>query len=305
MGSIPQEATESSSSSQLQATARHVGVEAEVTAHRDRILDLEHTAASPTSREETFDDVPEEFAVRGPRLRPGHPRTRGKTPEPRKRWEPSAQAQSELGDVLIDRDEILVALKDREAAEFGPLTKDAINIELEKSKLNPSHPCRPLRHLPVGQVEKDTPEFKRFRKFALEHDLSITLIDNPKVEGTASWHRYNRYQFASNLREIIELSVFASDPAERKAQHALALKDITNDALRGFVQFPQHECNASTHYVDAAKLAQRLGTVNIHAAYAMSELTTARREAAVKESKELLELVEVHMAIARGTKRAI
>jgi len=98
---------------------------------------------------------------------------------------------------------------------------------------------------------------------------------------------------------LIELSVFASDAVERKSQHAVALKDIANDALRGFIQFPQHECNASTHYVDAAKLARRHGTVNIHAVYAMSELTTARREAAVKESKELLELVEVHMAIAK------
>jgi hypothetical protein len=65
------------------------------------------------------------------------------------------------------------------------------------------------------------------------------------------------------LRELIELSVFASDAVERKSQHAVALKDIANDALRGFIQFPQHECNASTHYVDAAKLARRHGTVNI------------------------------------------
>ena len=294
------EAADSSSSSLHQDTARHMGGDAKVLAHRDQILDTDCTAPNLTSREETADDLPEEFSIRGPRLRPGHPRTRGKTPEPRVQRDSSAQAQSTLGDLLTDRDEAEAALSDREAAKFGPLTKDAIDIELEKSKLDPSHPCRPLRHLPVGQVEKDTPEFKRFRKFALDHNLPITLLsDNPKVEGSASWHRYNRYQCASTLRELIELSIFASDPAARKAQHATALKDIVNDALRGFIQFPQHECNVSTHYVDATLLARHHGTVNIHAVYAMSELTTARREAAVKESKELLELVEVHMAIAQ------
>jgi hypothetical protein len=133
-----------------------------------------------------------------------------------------------------------------------------------------------LRHLPVGQIEKDTPEFKEFRKTALEHDFLIRLVDNPKTPGSASFQRYQRYQLASSLRELIELSATSSNPVERRSQVKKAHEDIKNDCLRGFIHFPQHEHTASAHFVDAAKLARQHNVTSIHALYSSEEMSSAR-----------------------------
>ena len=104
----------------------------------------------------------------------------------------------------------------------------------------------------------------------------IKLVDNPKQEGKWSWSRFERYQSATTLREIIELSISSSDPATRARQIEKAHKDIVFDSLRGYILYPQHEHNASTHFVDAGRLARKLGTVNIHALYSSSEMDSAR-----------------------------
>ena len=117
---------------------------------------------------------------------------------------------------LTGQDEAVVHLNDTEADKFGPLTEAALKAERDKSRLDPRHLRRPLRLLPIGQIEKDTAEFKAFRKQALENDFMIKLIDNPKQPGKASWERYNQYQLASTLRELIELSSTSGNPAERQ-----------------------------------------------------------------------------------------
>jgi hypothetical protein len=167
-------------------------------------------------------------------------------------------------------------LNDIEADKFGPLTEAALAAEREKSRLDPRHLRRPLRLLPIGQIEKDTAEFKDFRKQALENDFMIKLIDNPKQQGKASWERYNQYQLAGTLRELIELSATSNNPAERQRQIQKAHADITNDAIRGYILFPQHEHNASAHFVDAADIARQLKVKNIHALYSSIEMKKAR-----------------------------
>jgi hypothetical protein len=84
---------------------------------------------------------------------------------------------------------------------------------------------------------------------------------------------------ATTLRDIIELSVTARDEATRRKQRSKALRDITSDALHGYIQWPQHEHNASSHYVNAAWLAKEHHTVNIHALYSKIEMDTARKQA--------------------------
>lgn len=101
---------------------------------------------------------------------------------------------------------------------LGPLTKEALEAERKKSQLDPRRPSRPLRHLPVGQIEQDSPEFKAFRKYALDNNVLIQLVANPKIPGKESYKRYERYRLATTLREIIELSATASEPAVRAQQ---------------------------------------------------------------------------------------
>jgi hypothetical protein len=214
---------------------------------------------------EEIDDEyePEEFKIHGQSLRPG------RLPSLRPRKHNASYDLSEI-------DGASVLLHDEEAQLHGPLTKDSLEAERKKSQLDPRHPRRPLRNLPVGQIEKDTPEFKAFRKYALDNNIMVKLVENPKQEGKPSWQRYQRYQPACTLREIIELSIFSSDPAERVRQIDKAHKDIVFDSLRGYILYPQHEHNASTHFVDAGRLARKLGTVNIHALYSSDEMDSAR-----------------------------
>jgi hypothetical protein len=145
--------------------------------------------------------------------------------------------------------------------------------------LEPRQPRRPLRYLNVGEIETDSGQFETFRKFALEHDFPIRLVPNPKARNCESWKRYEKYSMAHRLRDIIELSVNSKDEATRRKQRTTALKDIKFDALRGYIQWPQHEHNASRHYVHAASLAKEHHTVSIHALYSKAEMDTARKEA--------------------------
>ena len=88
------------------------------------------------------------------------------------------------------------------------------------------------------------------------------LEANPKQPGKESFKRYDRYQHASTLRELIELSSTSSNPAARAQQMAKAHADITNECLRSYIVFPQFEHIFSAHFVDAGRLARRLGIVN-------------------------------------------
>ena len=230
----------------------HMGGELESSTHREHELQRERTAPSPTSEDDGTEEVPDELIL-GRSLRPG----RIPTLRPRK-------SQDKDTHPLLDIDEAAAALGDTEADLHGPLTPTKLHRERTRSTRDPRHPRRPLRFLPIGEIEKDTPEFQKFRRYALENDLRITLVANPKRKPSASHKRYSRYQTATTLRELIELSVSSSDPEERVKQRRLALQDIANDSLRGYILFPQHEHNSSTHFVDAPTVASLFGTTNVH-----------------------------------------
>jgi hypothetical protein len=97
---------------------------------------------------------------------------------------------------------------------------------------------------------------------------------------------------AHRLRDIIELSVNSKDEATRRKQRTTALKDIKFDALRGYIQWPQHEHNASRHYVHAASLAKEHHTVSIHALYSKAEMDTARKDADREAAEQLAAKIE-------------
>jgi hypothetical protein len=207
-----------------------------------------------TEGEDDESEPEEEFKIHGQTIRPG----RLPTLRPRKHQHDLNLNEIEGATTLLNDDEA------------------ALEQERKRSQLDPSFPRRPLRLLPVGQVEKDTPESKAFRRFALENDAQINLLPNPKQAGKLSWERYERYKLATTLREIIELSTTSTHPSVRAAQIAKAHADITNDYLRGYILFPQLEHNASAHYVDATKVARAFGTVNIHALFSHREMTLAQ-----------------------------
>ena len=108
------------------------------------------------------------------------------------------------------------------------------------------------------------------------------MVDNPKERGSESYKRYQRYQLAKTLKEIVELSATAKSPVSRQQQRTKARADIVNDFLRGYILFPTAENRSTTHFVNAAELASKHKTRNIHSLYSRREL----REARVHESKK-------------------
>ena len=86
---------------------------------------------------------------------------------------------------LTDQDEGDVALNDTAAAQFGPLTEPALQLERQRSTIHPAHPRRPLRHQPIGVAVEDSESFKTFRRFAFDNDVLITIVQkNPKTTGS-------------------------------------------------------------------------------------------------------------------------
>jgi hypothetical protein len=147
----------------------------------------------PISPKESDDDEStEEFEIYGQSLRPGPLPTF----RPRK---------STVKHDLSEIDGASILLNNAEANQFGPLTEKALESERKKSQMDQRHPCRPLCMLPVGQIESDSPEFKAFRKYALDHNVMTKLVANSKQPGKESLKRYGRYQHASTLWELIEL----------------------------------------------------------------------------------------------------
>jgi hypothetical protein len=169
---------------------------------------------------------------------------------------------------LTDQDEGDITLNDLEADRYGPLTEEQLKRERKLSTFDPSRPRRPVRVLPIGKAEEDTEAFQRFRSVALENDYPIKFIEeNPKFKGSASYKRYDRYCQARTLNEVIELSMHGKTAKERREQRGRAMKDIVNDALRGYILFPEHEHASLTHYVNAAEVARECGTLNFMALY--------------------------------------
>ena len=178
------------------------------------------------------------------------------------------------------------------ADKVGPLTREALETERKASEFDPRQPRRPLRRLPVGAEEKDNEDAKNFRRFALENNILIQMVDNPKRRGKDSWKRYNLYQNASTLREIIELSVTSRDAAARATQMRKAREDIKYDFLHGYILFPQYETNSPSHFVNAGEIALMANVMNIHQLYSEEEMDQARQAAEAEKASEAARMIE-------------
>ena len=277
-----------SSFDQSSPLAPRVGDRPAPNKHRSQESTLGSTAASNVPEGDGDTQLNEIFGIRGSSLQPGRtPVVRDSSSSTSGTVGASVDDEDSLPSHLTEEDVANAAQHDEEAEAYGPLTEAALESERARSRLDPRHPRRPLRYLKVGEVETDSEQFKAFRKFALENDFPIRLVPNPKDPKSESWKRYEKYSMAHKLRDIIELSVTSKDEATRRKQRSTALKDIAFDALRGYIQWPQHEHNASRHYVNAAWLAKEHRTVNIHALYSKVEMDTARKRADREAAEQL------------------
>jgi len=120
----------------------------------------------------------------------------------------------------------------------------------------------------------------------------VQMVDNPKRKGKDSWRRYNLYQNASTLREIIELSVTARKAADRAKQKRKAMEDIKYDYLHGYILFPQHECNSSSHFVNAGSIALMANVVHVHQLFSAEEMDAARKEGEKEKATEAMRMIE-------------
>ena len=118
------------------------------------------------------------------------------------------------------------------------------------------------------------------------------MVDNPKRRGKDSWKRYNQYQNASTLREIIELSVTASATAARAKQISKAKDDIKYDFLHGFILFPQYETNSYSHFVNAREISLMANVMNVHQLYSEEEIDEARQLAGAEKASETVRMIE-------------
>jgi hypothetical protein len=206
---------------------------------------------------------------------------------------PSATRRPFMNIELTELDEGEMSQQDKEAEKYGPLTKENLDNERKKSKFDPRHPRRPLRRLPIGKVEEDTQDFQAFRKHALENDIMIKYQEkNPKGKSTPSYLRYERYKMATTLREVLELSMNGNTLKEKSKQRSMAMDDIRWDVLRGWILFPQHEHNATGHFMSAAALATQHKTYNIHQLYSKKEIAIEKRKVEAEEKLKLLSAFE-------------
>ena len=286
------------SSTQHQEAPKLMGNRGADREHSDDVCSIDRAAPSTNVEDADSLDVNDELLLRHPPLRPGRlPTLRSRKLAADAEDEEATENEKEL---LTDLDGAIAALNDPEADTFGPLTKESMEQERARSQLDPRQPRRPLRLLPAGQIEKDTPEFKAFRKYALDNNIKIKLVNNPKQPGKESWRRFNLYQPATTLREIIELSTTARNPKVRAEQRKKALDDIIFDSLRGYILYPQHEHNASAHFVDAADLAKQTGTINIHALYSVAEMKAARRAGLKEKHEEIATTLKDQLTLAKS-----
>jgi hypothetical protein len=161
------------SSTQHQEAPKLMGNRGADREHSDDVCSIDRAAPSTNVEDADSLDANDELLLRHPPLRPGRlPTLRSRKLAADAEDEEARDNEKEL---LTDLDGAIAALNDPEADTFGPLTKESMEQERERSQLDPRHPRRPLRLLPVGQIEKDTPEFKAFSKYkyALENDIKI------------------------------------------------------------------------------------------------------------------------------------
>lgn len=147
-----------------------------------------------------------------------------------------------------------------EAEKFGPLSDQSVQLEKQKLASKAQQVQRPLRVEPVGHQTKKNSQIMAFAKYAKRHNLQLRFVKNPKRNGTASWHRYNKYQHAQTPSEFLELSATSTDPKIRKKQIATAWQDFLYDLRHGFIVFPDHENTSATHFVNAAIIKQKFST---------------------------------------------
>ena len=185
-------------------------------------------------------------------------------------------------------------IRDDDAEQFGPLTDKALKAYRKHFKFDPRNPIRPLRVLPIGRAVEECEESREFLKFAMEHNLPVKLVENPKLRGSESWKRYKRYQTAKTLREIIELSSTGRTLQRVRQQQSKAKLDIANDFLRGYILFPQNENPHPTHFVSASDIAKESGVKNIHALYSRKELQEARYKHSEQKRVKAIKLCEAY-----------
>jgi hypothetical protein len=118
------------------------------------------------------------------------------------------------------------------------------------------------------------------------------MVDNPKRRGKGSWKRYNLYRNASTLREIIELSVTASETAARAKQISKAKEDIKYDFLHGYILFPQYATYSPSHFVNAGEIALMANVMNVHQLYSEEEMDEARQIADAEKASETVRMIE-------------
>jgi hypothetical protein len=69
----------------------------------------------------------------------------------------------------------------------GPLSPQAIRVQRAREILRSAQLLRPLRLLPVGKEAKWTKDDADFVKHALDHDVPVAFVPNPKRRGTTSF----------------------------------------------------------------------------------------------------------------------
>jgi hypothetical protein len=206
---------------------------------------------------------------------------------------PPSNAHRSLKRIQLNEQDLGETLAGDIAAEvFGPLTQEALELQRKLTSFDPNCPMRPLRLLPIGIAEKDTAEFKKFRRASLEHDYPIQFVSNPKDPKSDSYKRYNTYSQANTLREVLELSTRGKSERKRQESRNTAMRDITWDALRGYIIWPQHECTSPHHYVNANDIAKAAHTHNLAALWSEAELEEERAKAKEEHRIAMLAAIE-------------
>jgi len=148
-----------------------MGNGAESAEQRERECTREHTAPTPTDGE---DEVAAERSGTPTRrsLRQGHATAHGGSNYGTIGNISPQDGHADL-DEYVDVDEVDL-IDDGDAMVYGPLTQHNLDAERKRCKFDPRHPLRPLRILPVGRAEPDSPDLRQFRQHAMKHNIPAT-----------------------------------------------------------------------------------------------------------------------------------
>ena len=136
---------------------------------------------------------------------------------------------------------------DRSADQDGPLLKRNLEQEilLGEYSLTPGSLRCPIRNLPVGKPEPETPELNRFIKLAILENLPISVQQsNPKSGESAA--RYEKYKAATTIQDFFTVCKLNRFPK--------AKADFKNDFCRGFITFPRNtrQRQGGAHHIACA-----------------------------------------------------